>query len=164
MLNGRRSSLFPFLSATLLVVSLQATTQSQTSEKEQALWKLEHAYWNYVQDNDLPGYLGLWHKDFLGWPSVSAAPVRKDHITDWITAQTSTGLAFKIVEFKPAAIQVSGDVAVTCYWITYEWLDKEGNGTAHTTRITHTLFRDGGGLAHHRRNVYAGWRECTEVI
>lgn len=143
MLNGRRSSLFPFLSATLLVVSLQATTQSQTSEKEQALWKLEHTYWNYVQDNDLPAYLGLWHKDFLGWPSVSAAPVRKDHITDWITAQTNRGLAFKIVEFKPAAIQVSGDVAVTCYWITYEWLDKEGNGTAHTTRITHTLFRDG---------------------
>jgi|SRR5437016_5951094 len=88
-------------------------------------------------------YLGLWHKDFLGWPSVNAAPVHKDHITDWIAAQTSKGLAFKIVEFKPAAIQVNDDVAVTCYWITYKWLDKDGNGAAHTLRITHTLLRDG---------------------
>src|SRR5713226_4609328 len=109
-----------------LAVSSAATLQSQASENEQALWNLEHAYWRYVQDNDLPAYLGLWHKDFLGWPSVSAAPVHKDHITDWITSQTSKGLAFKSVEFKPAAIQMTGDVAMAYYWMTYEWLDKEG--------------------------------------
>ena len=142
MLNGRRRIVLPFLLVAFLMVSLRGTTQTQASENEQTLWNLEHTYWNYVQDNDLPGYLGLWHKDFLGWPSVNAAPVHKDHITDWITAQTSKGLAFKIVEFKPAAIQVNDDVAVTCYWITYKWLDKDGNGAAHTLRITHTLLRD----------------------
>ncbi len=125
-----------------LAVSSAGTLQSQASENEQALWNLEHAYWRYVQDNDLPAYLGLWHKDFLGWPSVSAAPVHKDHITDWITPQTSKGLAFKTVEFKPAAIQVTGDVAVTCYWITYKWVNKDGNGATHILRITHTLLRD----------------------
>jgi len=60
----------------------------------------------------------LWHERFLGWPSVSPVPVHKDHITDWITAQTSKGLKFIFVDFKPAAIQVTGDVAVTCYWQT----------------------------------------------
>jgi len=69
----------------------------------------------------LSAYAGLWHKDFLGWPSVSAAPVHKNHITDWITSQTTKGLAFKMVEFKPAAIQVTEDVAVACYRITFKW-------------------------------------------
>jgi hypothetical protein len=117
--------------------------QTQASENEQTLWDLEHAYWRYVQDNNLAAYLDLWHKGFLGWPSVSAAPVRKELITDWITSQTSKSLALKAVEFKPAAIQLTGDVAVTCYWITYKWLDKNGNGAAHTLRITHTWLKDG---------------------
>ena len=91
----------------------------------------------------MSAYSNLWHKDFLGWPSVSAASVHKDHITDWITTQTSKWLAFKTGDFKPAAIQVSGDVALACYWITYNWLDKDGNGAAHTNRITHAWLRAG---------------------
>lgn len=137
-----RMMLFLLL-ASFLAISLHQTAQAQASRDEQTLWKLEHAYWNYVQDNDLPKYLSLWHKNFLGWPSVSAVPVHKDHITDWITTQTSKGLTFKRIEFKPAAIQVTGDVAVTSYWITFEWLDKDGTGSTHTLRVTHTLLRDG---------------------
>jgi ketosteroid isomerase-like protein len=143
MHKSRLGILLPFLWAALLAVPLLTTAQTQPSEDEQALWKLEHAYWNYVQENDLPAYLGLWHKAFLGWPSVNPAPVHKDHITDWVTTQTSKGLTLKTVEFKPAAIQVTGDVAVTYYWITFKWLDKDGNGAAHTLRVTHTLLRDG---------------------
>ena len=133
----------PFLLIGALAVSSRGTTQPQASEDEQTLWNLEHAYWRYVQDNDLPSYSNLWHNDFLGWPSVSAAPVRKDHITDWITSQTSKGLAFKSGEFKPAAMQITGDVAMACYWITLQWLDKEGHGTAQAIRITHAWLRTG---------------------
>jgi len=114
-----------------------------SSVDEEALWKLEHDYWRYVQSNDLTAYLDLWHKDFLGWPSVNSAPVGKDHITDWITSQTSKGLAFKSGEFKPAAIHVSGNVASLCYWITYQLVDKDGNGQTYTLRITHTWIRSG---------------------
>jgi ketosteroid isomerase-like protein len=124
-------------------ISAGETTQSQASDNEQTLWNLEHAYWGYVQDNSLTAYLGLWHKDFLGWPSVSALPLGKGHITDWITSQTAKGLAFKFIEFKPVRIQMTGDVGVTCYWITYKWLDKDGNGAAQTLRITHTWLKDG---------------------
>ena len=81
---------------------------SESSPDEQTLWDLEHAYWHYVETHDLAAYSNLWHKDFLGWPAVSSAPVRKDHITDWITSQTSKGLAFKTGDFKPAALQVTG--------------------------------------------------------
>jgi hypothetical protein len=134
--------ILPLLAACLAAPS-PGLAQTQTSEDEQTLWKLEHNYWSYVQDNNLTAYLSLWHKAFLGWPAISPAPVHKDHITDWITTQTSKGLALKNVDFKPAAIQVSGDVAVTCYWITYKWVNKDGDGETHTLRITHTLIRDG---------------------
>ena len=140
-----------FLSAALVglliiagvILASDVAISSQASKDEQTIWELERAYWRYVQENDLSAYSDLWHKDFLGWPSVSAAPVRKDHITDWITSQTSKGLAFKTGEFKPAAIQVTEDVAVACYWITFKWLDKDGNGAANTIRITHTWRKTG---------------------
>jgi hypothetical protein len=132
-----------FLLAGFLGVTLQGTTQTPASKNEQTLWKLEQDYFRYVEDNNLQGYLGLWNKDFLGWPSVNAAPVQKDHITDWITAQTSKGLAFKSIELKPAAIQITGDVGVTCYWITFKWIDKNGSGATRLLRITHTWLRNG---------------------
>jgi Calcium/calmodulin dependent protein kinase II Association. len=124
-------------------LSSEATSPSQWSGDEQSVWDLERAYWRYVENNDLAAYSNLWHKDFLGWPSVSSAPVRKDHITDWITSQTSKGLAFKTGDFKPAALQVTGDIAFACYWITFRWMDKNGMGATHTLRITHAWVRNG---------------------
>jgi len=132
---------FLFTVVCLLATAEQAS--SAPSDDEQTLWNLEHAYWQYVEKDDLANYSNLWHKDFLGWPSVSSAPVRKDHITDWITSQTGKGLAFKAGEFKPAGIQVTGDVAFACYWITFRWVDKDGKGAAHTLRITHSWLRSG---------------------
>lgn len=132
-----------FLAVGSVAVLSAGTARPQTSGDEQTLWNLEHAYWRHVQDNDLPTYLALWSKDFLGWPSVSSAPVRKEHITDWITSQTSKGLAFKSVDFKPAAIQVTGNMAVTFYWETFKWFDKNGDGATRTLRVTHTWMMEG---------------------
>src|SRR5205814_10729025 len=103
--------------------SSEATSPSQASGDEQTLWRLERAYWRDVEHNDMAAYSALWHKDFLGWPSVSASPVRKDHITDWITSQTAKGLAFKTVEFKPAAIQITGDLAFGCCCVPCSWVE-----------------------------------------
>lgn len=135
--------LLGLLSIAEVTLASEAAIPSQASEDEQTLWNLEQAYWRYVQDNNLAAYSSLWHKDFLGWPSVSAAPVHKDHIAEWITAQTNKGLVFKTGELKPAAMQVTGDVAVACYWITFKWLDKQSNGAAHTLRITHAWLKAG---------------------
>jgi hypothetical protein len=46
-------------------------------------------------------------------------------------------LSLKSVGLKPAAIQVSGDVAVLCYWMTYQWIDKSGKSETRTIRTTH---------------------------
>ena len=124
--------------------SSPGSARLQVSSDERALWDLEHAYWRYVENNDLASYSALWHPNFSGWPSVSPAPVRKDHITDWITSQTSKGLKFRAGNFQPASIQVTGDVAFACYWIGYSWVGKDGNGSQHVLRITHAWLRSGG--------------------
>ncbi|HXQ98422.1 MAG TPA: nuclear transport factor 2 family protein [Candidatus Limnocylindrales bacterium] len=131
------------LSIAAMSVSSIAAHPAQVSASDQRIWSLEHDYWRYVQDNNLAAYLTLWHKDFIGWPSVSPTPVHKDHITDWITSQTSKGLTFKTMEFKPASIQLTGDLAITYYWISYAWQDKAGQGATHTFRITHSWMKIG---------------------
>lgn len=116
---------------------------TKSSPQEERLWDLERAYWRYVEANDLAAYSNLWHDQFLGWPSVSASPVRKDHISDWITSQTNKGLVFKAGELKPADVQVAGDMAMVYYRVTFRWLDKQGNGAASTLRISHTWLKTG---------------------
>ena len=137
------AALVGLLTIAPVIVASEATSPSQASDDKQTLWNLERAYWRYVETNDLAAYSNLWHRDFLGWPSVSSAPLRKDHITDWITSQTGKGFAFKTMEFKPGAVQVTGDVAFACYWVTFRWADKEGIGAPHTLRITHAWLRNG---------------------
>ncbi|HMD42191.1 MAG TPA: nuclear transport factor 2 family protein [Candidatus Acidoferrum sp.] len=121
------------------------SAQSSAAGDERTLWKLEHDYFQYVEANDLRAYSTLWESNFLGWPAMSAAPVHKDHITGWITSQTRKGLAFKRIELKQAAIQISGDIGVTSYWVTYQFQDESGNGTSSTLPITHTWLRNGHG-------------------
>lgn len=141
MNNSRLPLLLDLLAC--LLVGMSASAFAQAPSTEQTIWNLEHDYWRYVQDNNLAGYRSLWHSSFLGWPAVSAAPLGKDHITDWITSQTAKDLTFKSGAFKPAKIQVTGEIAVACYWITSAWVDKGGKGDSHTLRITHTWLKDG---------------------
>jgi len=115
------------------------------SADEQFVWNLEHSYWEYVKAGDLASYRDLWHPNFVGWPSVSAEPVRKDHITDWMTANTAKGLHLESYSLKPAASQVTGDLVVTHYWLTSKWVDKEGRGQPSTLRVFHTWIRIGKG-------------------
>ena len=110
---------------------------------EEAVWKLERAYWGYVQALDLENYRGLWHPDFLGWPSVSSSPRNKGQITDWITDFTSQGLHLKSFDLRPTASRQNGNSVVTFYTITATWVDKDGRGKPATSRLTHTWGKTG---------------------
>ncbi len=139
--------LLPFIIASLsLAGALRATEKAApapTSEAEQAIWSLERSYWKFVEKNDLTAYSNQGHENFLGWPSVSATPVGKDHITDWITSQTGQGMTFKVVGFEPAALKVTGEVASACYRISFQWVNREGDGETRTLRIMHAWLRAG---------------------
>ncbi len=102
-------------------------------------------YWEYVKASDLDKYRALWHENFLGWPFISSAPVRKDHITDWITANTSKGIKLHSYSIEHLAIQATGDVAVDYYRISCnvgQWRRCEVR--TDRLRITHTWIRMGG--------------------
>ena len=134
------------LKAIRFVVVLAAAGFAQGAANDEAqIWSLEKAYWEYVKGNDLEKYRALWDEDFLGWPFVSSAPVGKDHITDWITANTSKGVKLQSYSIEQLAIQVTGDIAINHYRIKANWATSEGvEVRKDTLRITHTWIRTHG--------------------
>lgn len=129
----------------LLVVLVAAAFGQGASNDESQVWNLEKAYWEYVKANDLEKYRALWHADFLGWPFVSSAPLRKDHITDWITMNTSNGIKLQSYSIEQLGIQITGDIAITQYRIKMDWANDHGPETRKDImRITHTWTRTHG--------------------
>src|SRR2546430_15716809 len=121
-----------------LVLIATAFGQNSTANEKQ-IWNLENAYWEYVKANDLEKYRALWHEDFLGWPLISSAPVRKDHITDWMTAKTSKGMKLQSYSLEQPAIKITDDIAIDHYRIKMNWANSDGaNLRTDTLRITHT--------------------------
>ena len=129
-----------------LFVAVTAAAFAEGSDKKQTqIWNLEKTYWQYVKANDLEKYRALWHENFLGWPFVSAVPVRKDHITDWITSNTSKNITLQSYSIEQLAIQVTGDIAMDFYRINATWANGAGaEGKTDRLRNTHTWIRTHG--------------------
>ncbi|MBV8783943.1 MAG: nuclear transport factor 2 family protein [Gammaproteobacteria bacterium] len=117
---------------------------AEGGSSEQSVWAQERAYWQYVKTNDLARYRTLWHKDFLGWPLTSPEPMRKDHITDWITAHTSAGETLKSYSLEPLAAQATDDYVTVAYRVHLTWLAKDGTETPGGLRVVHTWRHSGG--------------------
>jgi Domain of unknown function (DUF4440) len=133
------------MTSLLLVGFVAAVFGQGATNDESQVWNLEKAYWEYVKANDLEKYRALWHENFLGWPFVDSAPVRKDHITDWISMNTSKGMKLQSYSIEHVAIQITGDIAVTQYRITMNWAkDQRPETKNNTMRITHTWIRTDG--------------------
>jgi ketosteroid isomerase-like protein len=128
------------------LVALASTALAQDAVKDEAqVWNLEKAYWECVKANDLEKYRALWHEDFVGWPFVSSTPMHKDHITDWITANTSKGIKLQSYSIEELAIHVTGDIAIDHYRTRATWANREGADVkTDAFRITHTWIRTRG--------------------
>jgi hypothetical protein len=111
---------------------------------ETQIWDLEKAYWDYVKANDLEKYRALWHERFLGWPYSSSSPARKDHITDWITANTLKGVKLQSYDLEQVAIRITGNIAANHYRIKMTWSGPESTDIkTEMLRIHHTWIRTG---------------------
>jgi hypothetical protein len=137
-------SMAPFVRAAATASPTPVRLAPRTDETQ--VWDLEKAYWEYVKANDLQKYRDLWHERFLGWPYVSAAPVGKDRITDWITANTSQGLKLRSYSIDQLGIRVTSDIAINHYRIKAIWAKGDKAEVVRTDglRITHTWLRTHG--------------------
>jgi hypothetical protein len=135
----------------VIVLATACFAQSVANDETQ-VWSLEKAYSEYVKTNDLEKYRTLWHENFVGWPFVSSAPVRKDQITDWITINTSIGVKLQSYLIEQLAIQVTGDVAINYYRIKANWprAKESKSGRTHCGSCT-----PGSGLMAHGRSSAA---------
>ena len=124
-----------------IVLVLRALAFAQQSPAEQAVWKLEHSYWEYVKAQDVEKYKELWHDNFLGWPSYSPQPVRKDQIPDWFKRYNTRGVVLKTYDLKLAGSQATGNLVVVHYLVTAVWAKKDGSEQTETRRISHTWLR-----------------------
>ncbi len=131
-----------FTLAVLCASKLVAAPLSPDAEK---VWALEKVYWHYVQRYDLNSYRSLWHADFLGWPYMSPEPIRRDHISDWITGFKKNGDTLKSYELEQLSVQVTGDIATTTYRLHARWSNKNGTERTVVSRIIHTWVRDKSG-------------------
>jgi ketosteroid isomerase-like protein len=129
----------------IVVLLAPALFAALPSADEEKVWSLEKAYWEYVKGNDLQTYRTLWHADFLGWPNMNPEPVRKDHITDWITTHTSKGQTVKSYDLERLTTQVTDNLATVTYRVRLTWADKNGAGKPATLRIIHTWLRTASG-------------------
>lgn len=128
----------------ILLALTTAALALDLAKEETQVWNLEKDYWEYVKVADLEKYRSLWHENFVGWPTSSSTPVRKDHITDWITGNTSKGVKLQSYAIEQLAIKVTGDIAVVHYRVKMEWASpKPTDNKTEVIRITHTWIKTG---------------------
>ena len=133
-----------FKSISVLLILATAVVAKDSAGDETKIWNLEKAYWEYVKANDLEKYRALWHQDFVGWPISSSTPLHKDHITDWITKNTSKGVKLQSYAIEPLAIKVTGDIAIDHYRIKMVWAGPgPTESNTELARITHTWIKTG---------------------
>lgn len=126
-----------------LTVAAAALTASSAGDETQ-IWNLEKAYWEYVKASDLEKYRALWHEDFVGWPTSSSTPLRKDHITDWITKNTSKGVKLQSYAIEQLAVKITGDITIDHYRVKMVWAGPAPTeSNTEVIRITHTWIKTG---------------------
>lgn len=141
----KRVSIFLFSSVLILAGTAQVdlpATQSR-SRDEQTIWSLEEAYFAHYAKGETQALEGIWHSDFIGWPSESPEPVRKSSASQSVRDFLARA---RIVSFKlrPMAIAIRGEVAITHYFLDLRLEDLDGGIVESSVRITHTWLREDG--------------------
>src|SRR5580698_7204364 len=115
------------------------------SPEEEAVWKLELSCWEFVKTLDLSSYRELWHDDFVAWPHINSRPVRKNQVTEWISANNAQGILLESYSLKHADSQATENLVVVHYWLTSTWTSKNKNSPATplTLRIMHAWIKSG---------------------
>ena len=141
-LNATLTALAVFIAALL---TPKCVFSEELNQFEQAVWDLEHTYYEYVKNNDPQGYLTLFHQETIGWPALEAAPRGKDETSAWIASVHSNPAATWDFDISLKDIESFGDVVVVHYLLSESVRDADSGVllTSNTYRIAHTWKRVG---------------------
>ena len=118
----------------------------ETTADERTVWNLEQAYWVYVKNNDVDGYLTLWDARFVGWPGFSRTSMGKNNISGWLESLHNNPSRIYDYELTREAIRGFDDVVVVHYRVHgfYRSADTgEIVSARRTSRVTHTWQKHG---------------------
>lgn len=130
----------------ILLVFPLAASPDELSKEEQAVWKLEIAYWEHVKNNDIAAYRALWDERFVGWPRFSETPLGKKNIHGWIGQYHSDSSKKLDYELTVGSVRAYGDVVAAHYLVRFFLLSVDTGekiGADRVSRITHTWQRRG---------------------
>jgi Domain of unknown function (DUF4440) len=126
----------PVVCLVLMAFGCKSTASPDKIAEE--VWQREIQYWDYVVTNNKKGYLTLWHKDFIGYPS-NGKITKKDKIGDWLAElHDKKGLHYQNSLIKKA-VNPYGDIVITFYdEVDILRNDKNDIVSQEKYRITHT--------------------------
>jgi len=133
-----------FVLSALLVLGASGAL-AQMTESEEAVWRLEEAYYRYVETNDPEGFRALFHEDIIGWPALDPVPIRKNRVGQWIAAVHENPAEVWRYELDRQAIEAFGDVVVVHYFLRDYFVSAESDEEIRSEqfRISHTWKREG---------------------
>jgi hypothetical protein len=128
------------LSLSLLVLSIGIAIRCEASEKkwsyaQKEVWKMEQIEWEFWKQGNVKRCMLLYHKNYVGWPSRSAEPVRKSH-----AAAHMKGRIIHSYDIEPLEINIIGNIAI----VHYCYSCCETNGKTHSGRVTHIWLNENG--------------------
>ena len=132
------------LVATLLSAGTLAS--EPMSAEQQEVWAGEEAYWNFVANHDVDGFMALWDERFIGWPC--GAPTTENYeglrsvVADWFADVAAAGNETMI---EPEAVIVDEQFAITYLAATTTSSSESGATEASTIKLVHTWRRTDAG-------------------
>jgi|ERR1051326_5103451 hypothetical protein len=122
------------IAVTLLFCTV-ALAQQARNKDENAVWKEEQAYWQFLHTNQKAAYLALWDERFVGWPRFEPSPVGKENI--------AYGFVAAVADYKLEPLSVRGygkNIVITFYRASVT-----RKGVTRTSRLSHTWMRSKSG-------------------
>ena len=121
----------------IMIASTPLFAQEEWSATQKDVWKNVEAYWAIYAQEDLEGYMAYYHTDYSGWSYQSALPSDKASVRKWMDHLMKTEKIL-IMEVKPAAIKIHGNVAIVHYFFDILWKERSSSG-----RWTDILIKQG---------------------
>ena len=131
-----------YLMLLVAILSLQTQASEPMSVEQKEVWAGEEAYWKYVSDRDVDGFMTLWDERFVGWPCDALAPKNykglRSSVAEWF-AEVAAVSSETVIE--PEAVIVDEQFAIT-YLAATTTMAREATGAEVTSiKIVHTWRR-----------------------